>query len=310
MRKIAAAFVLLALPVAPASAQMVGGQDADIANWPGMASLQALRGRSIYHECGATVIAPGWALTAAHCVEGVEAEDGAAILYVQSGSSIRRRRFGPIGLVAGVSNLTDVPSASEFRVRAVYPHPDYEVGFPEGGHDIALLELEGDWSGPVMPVAGLTAPPRMGDDETWAAGFGKLGETARSTSGLSRSGRHVAAPSLILQDGAVPLVAPDTCRAQLGERIAEYGLEEVFEGVGVDTETQVCAGVGGIDSCQGDSGGPLVERRSDGTIAQIGIVSWGLGCARPESPGVYMRPDAFAAWISDVSGIPPYSEEP
>ncbi|XP_067879868.1 serine protease 55-like [Heterodontus francisci] len=56
------------------------------------------------------------------------------------------------------------------------------------------------------------------------------------------------------------------------------------------TRNMLCAGYeeGGRDACQGDSGGPLMcEGKTSETWIQVGIVSWGNGCAESQSPDLF-----------------------
>jgi trypsin len=64
----------------------------------------------------------------------------------------------------------------------------------------------------------------------------------------------------------------------------------------VDGATMFCAYKKDTDSCQGDSGGPVVMKK-DGEDVLVGVVSWGIGCARRNIPGVYATMSANLKFI-------------
>lgn len=59
--------------------------------------------------------------------------------------------------------------------------------------------------------------------------------------------------------------------------------------------TNLCANAGNQGDCQGDSGGPMF----DSNDTQVGIVNYGIGCARP-SEDVYANVGGYYHWIQDV----------
>jgi len=100
--------------------------------------------------------------------------------------------------------------------------------------------------------------------------------------GLERPGHKltVAGWGTIRQDGPRPDRMRQTSIPVVSDRTAKRAYFS-----GYFPHLMVAAGAEGKDSCQGDSGGPLFQPGI--TRTQVGIVSFGRGCARPLSPGVY-----------------------
>ena len=96
---------------------------------------------------------------------------------------------------------------------------------------------------------------------------------------LSSSGPQ----SDILKEVNVTTISNQECRES-------YGHHKI-------SDDMICAAAVGRDSCQGDSGGPLAVLGQDNSYTQIGVVSWGNGCAKPGYPGVYTRVTSLLGWI-------------
>jgi len=221
-------------------------------------------------SCGATFLGNKWVLTAAHCVDSANA-------------SLFKMNVGEYDLSDGAQNATDIAN--------IYIHPLYDNDTFD--NDIAIVELV---SAPLnappavqIASAALTKQYAIENNLATVAGWGgrqgyKPGEGPTSDF-----------PD-ILHQVDLQLSTNAQCREALGE---SFGLPA--DNVNV-TDVMICADVseGGRGSCQGDSGGPLVINTSSG-LQQVGIVSWGFGCAEAGYPGVYTRVSEFKGWISALT---------
>ncbi|XP_015179984.1 PREDICTED: transmembrane protease serine 9 [Polistes dominula] len=249
------------------TARIVGGQNAIPKEFPWLVSITRKGG----HFCGGTILNSRYILTAAHCL--------------CSGTStipIRQLR-----VTLGEYDLKgpETPAASEESVINAVVHPGHRCG--RYVDDIALLELARPitWSESVKPAclpaaSGNPGYRAFGGENAVAAGWGWLGE--------DRS-RYKRAD--VMQKVNVRVVENSVCR----EWYASQGKSTRVE------SQQMCAGheEGGRDSCWADSGGPLmiVSNPNRRTIV-IGIVSSGVGCARPRLPGLYTRISEYISWIT------------
>ncbi|MBY5349175.1 trypsin-like serine protease [Rhizobium leguminosarum] len=282
---IASVMLLLAAPVLAQQdtdfagedgGRVIGGQAAKKGEWPWQVKILApdpeQRGRFGGH-CGGSLISPRWILTAAHCVT--------------SGRSGKQDLFArDLLIVEGKSKIdkviaVDGPDKPGLAVEDVIIHEDFDRKV--FANDIALIKL----SEPAKSKPAILAS--ASDDEVEAAGHPAV-VTGWGYTKADHGWDDKYLPTE-LQEVELPIVPREDCRAAY--RDSSMRMNPI-------DERNVCAGYaeGGKDACQGDSGGPLVAQRPDKRWIQLGIVSWGAGCAEAEHYGVYTRVAAFRDWIA------------
>jgi len=180
-----------------------------------------------------------------------------------------------IAVYLGSISLVDTTGSEYIAVDAIYVHPDYDD--ITNNADIALLHLE-ETSGQ-LPIALI--------DNSLLDDAGNIATVI----GWGITDTDYPSVSEVLMEVDVPIISNATCNDSISYN-------------GTVTDSMLCAGdsTGGIDACQGDSGGSLMVD-GDYTKVQVGIVSWGDGCAQPNKYGVYTRLLEFTDWIFVTASV-------
>ncbi|MFI8214207.1 S1 family serine peptidase [Streptomyces sp. NPDC085932] len=170
-------------------------------------------------------------------------------------------RVKDLKVITGRTDLLSDRGGQEIAVRSAWVNPAYDGASNNG--DFAVLTLARPL--PADSVIGMAGE----GDPAYAAGGAA---TVYGWGDISGAGEY-----------------PSDLRAARVRVLPDALCEEAYPGGAdgtYDARSMLCAGEpeGGRDACQGDSGGPLVAQ---GRL--IGLVSWGIGCGRAGSPGVYMR---------------------
>jgi len=213
------------------------------------------------HTCGGSLIADDIILSAAHCWEYFD------------------------GVDLGRHDVTNKNENFErYNIEKFVKHPQYRDATGSYDNDFMIAKLWG-WSEKQVASINKDASLPNSGEQLHVMGWGVTDTDTKQ-------------PADKLKDVSVDYMGNVECRNKKGSL---DGFSQIFTLQDRITGNMMCAADAGEDACQGDSGGPLIQKRifakSD---VQVGVVSWGLGCADPVFPGIYSRISSQYNWIKSV----------
>ncbi|KAF6202750.1 hypothetical protein GE061_003152 [Apolygus lucorum] len=262
--------------------RIIDGTPASPGEFPYMISIQ---GATHYESwCGGSLISALHVLTACHCIAHIEYD-----------SKPRLKSHHDISLLAGNIDVSKKYDGVRRKAKKLEYHPNctkLRKGFQ---WDIGIITAERKFPVQTAFVDVIDIPdfndtllysiPKMMVNEApcYSIGWGRVVETPRNLSHILLKVKLKLQPADICYE----LLLTEALKTNSDRRYSE--------------SVQVCTlGEGRKDACKGDSGGPLVCDNHLGSTILIGVVSWGIGCGRPEVPGIWARIDVAERWIREI----------
>ncbi|XP_066595020.1 ovochymase-like [Prorops nasuta] len=253
------------------SKRILGGEIAEIDEFPWMALLEYQKPNGRITACGGVLINSRYVLTAAHCVKGKDLPKNWRLTAVRLGEYNTDTTRDCIQEAQGTQFCADDPVT--VGVEEQIAHEEYKPLSRDQKYDIALLRLTQSvrFTTYIQPIC-LPANATVPDTKLFVAGWGKT---------------EISSVSNVKLKLSIPIADGQSCRNT-------YSSAGVNLGFG-----QICAGGElGKDSCRGDSGGPLMGIEGNNKWAAIGVVSFGPSpCGMEGWPGVYTKVSDFVPWI-------------
>ena len=218
------------LQCSSARTKIVGGENARLPDWPGIATLRlhSDTGQVSRYFCGAAAISERWILTAAHCLPNYIAQLTGALR-----NSRGEDHEGRLEVVLGVGDLRSANAQHVYPVEQVVMHERYRAAVdaafraseaeqsgaleaiaPNQGDDIALLKLGRPWRGQIsrISLSGTTDPSPTASAQVRVAGFGYTKQQQLNRFSRSDGRGELYAGSATLLETAVETVAEQVQR--------------------------------------------------------------------------------------------------